>query len=299
MKHKARARHRKVAVTCAGVSALTVMGGTAAFATPGGQWNPHDESATLDNGGSADLYLGQDQHVLNAQLGLANSGGNTALGITGNVNLGKQDCDTDTGGGNVLLVDDDNTAGNDGGACTNDSTATNNGTTNATVDTGDASAPNSATTTVSQGNSGSVGVANTANDNEITADDGPASLSNGGDAYLSVTQHSSVKNLQGAAANTGGNTALGVVIGVNAGKQTGSTSVHGGNILLAGDGNSTGNTAGPASNTSSASNTGGATAAVTTGNATASNTSSTSVTQTNSGSSSSTNTASGNTITSD
>jgi len=299
MKHKARARHRKVAVACAGVSALTVMGGTAAFATPGGQWNPHDDSATLDNGGSADLHLDQSQHVLNAQLGASNSGGNTALGIVGNVNLGKQDCDTGTGGGNVLIVDDDNTAGNTGGDCTNDATATNDGTTNATVDTGDASAPNSATTTVSQGNSGSVGVANTASDNEITADDGPASLINGGNAHLSVDQHSSVNNVQGAFSNTGGNTALGVVVGVNAGKQTGSTSVHGGNIALADDGNTAHNTGGAASNTSSASNTGGATAAVTTGNASASNTSTTSVTQTNSGSASSTNTASGNTITSD
>ena len=71
MKHKATPRHRKVAVACAGVSALTVMGGTAAFATAGGHWDPHDESASLDNGGerrSADVD--QDQQVFTAQLGL-------------------------------------------------------------------------------------------------------------------------------------------------------------------------------------------------------------------------------------
>jgi hypothetical protein len=298
MKHKARARHRRVAVTCAGVSALTVMGGTTAFAADG-HWNGNDDAATLDNGGDAWTHLDQDQHVLTAQLGLANSGKNEAVSLTGNLNLGEQDCETNLRGGNILFADDDNTAGNSGGDCTNNSTATNNGTGNATVSTGDASAPNTANTTVSQGNSGGSSVNNSANDNTIEADDGPASLSNGGNAKLAVNQHSSVKNLQAALANTGGNTAVGVVVGVNAGSQTGTSHVSGGNILFGHDGNTAGNTGGNAGNTSSASNTGSGTASVTTGNATASNSSTTSVTQTNSGGSSATNTANGNTITSD
>ena len=58
MKHKAHARRRRVAVTCAGVSALTVMGGTSAFATDGGPWEEaRQPDATLDNGGDAKVHV--------------------------------------------------------------------------------------------------------------------------------------------------------------------------------------------------------------------------------------------------
>ena len=231
MKHKARARHRKIAVTCAGVSALTVMGGTAAFASEGGGWHPqHGSDASVDNGGSAWGQVDQYQDVSTEQLAHANTGANTAIGIVGNVNLGSQDCDTWLDGGNVAKSEDDNTAGNDGGNCTNDGTATNDGTGKASVTTGDAKAPNSATTNVSQSNAGNAAVNNTANDNDVSADDGDASVSNGGDAHLWVSQQSSVGTYQGAGANSGGNTAVSGVIGVNAGSQSGVTTVGGGNV---------------------------------------------------------------------
>lgn len=300
MKHKARARHRRMAVTCAGVSALTVMGGTAAFATEGGGWHPsHDGEASLDNGGDASAQVDQYQEVLTEQLAHANTGGNLAVGIVGNVNLGSQDCVTYLDGGNVEKSDDDNTAGNNGGNCTNDSTATNDGTGKASISTGDAKAPNSSTTNVSQSNDGDAAVNNTANDNNVTADDGDASVSNGGDASLWVNQQSSVGTWQGAGANSGHNIAISGVVGINAGSQTGTTSVGGGNVNWSDDGNHAGNTGGNASNTSSASNTGSAGAWITTGDASAANSSTTTVTQSNTGSATSTNTASGNTITSD
>lgn len=299
IKHKARARHRRVAVTCAGVSALTVMGGTAAFATEGGHWDKHDSDATLDNGGDAKTHVDQYQHVWTEQLAEANTGANHALAITGNLNLGSQDCNTDLSGGDIKGVDDDNTAGNEGGNCDNDATATNNGTAKAGVETGSASAPNTASTSVSQKNDGDSTVNNTANDNTVEADDGNASLDNGGDANLWVDQDSSVHTSQGAWANSGHNTAIAGVIGVNAGSQTGSSGVSGGNIGWSEDGNSAGNTGGNVGNTAGASNTGSATAGVKTGNATASNSSSTTVTQSNTGNASSTNTANGNNVTSD
>ncbi len=299
IKHKARARHRKMAVTCAGVSALTVMGGTAAFAT-GGNWDPHPHggSATLGNGGSAETDVEQLQGVFTTQLAYANTGGNDAVGIVGNVNLGHQYCDTDVTDGNISKVDHDNSTGNTGGDCTNDATKTNTGTASGTVHTGNASAPNSVHNTVSQGNSGGSSADNTANDNTVTAEDGSASIHNGGDAALFVGQQSEVDTFQGAAANTGHNSAVAAVVGVNAGSQSGSSNVSGGNIDWANDHNTAGNTGGNASNTSHESNTGTASASVTTGNATASNSSTTSVSQTNSGSASTTNTANGNTVTS-
>jgi len=298
IKHKARARRRRVAATCAGVSALTVMGGTTAFASGGG-WDKHDSDATLENGGDAKAHIEQLQHVYTEQLASANTGANQALAITGNLNLGSQDCTSDLGGGDISKVDDDNTAGNEGGNCDNDATATNEGTSKAAIDTGDASAPNSSSTAVLQKNDGDASVNNTANDNKVEADDGNASLENGGDANLWVDQHSSVNTWQGAKANTGHNTAIAGVVGVNAGSQSGSSGVSGGNINWAGDGNSAGNTGGNVGNTANASNTGTAAAGVKTGNATASNSSTTSVTQSNTGSASSTNTANGNTVTSD
>jgi hypothetical protein len=299
IKHKARARHRKIAVTCAGVSALTVMGGTAAFATEGGSWHPHDGDASLDNGGSATADVNQYQGVFTQQLAHANTGANHVIGIVANVNLGHQDCDTYLDGGNVDKSEDNNTAGNNGGNCTNDGTATNDGTGTASVNTGDASAPNSATANVSQSNAGNAAANNTANDNNVTADDGNASLSNGGDAYLWVNQQSSVDTWQGASANSGHNTAISGVVGINVGSQTGTTSVTGGDVHWSDDGNTAGNTGGNASNTSNASNTGNGTASITTGNASAANSSNTTVTQSNTGSATSTNTASGNTVTSD
>jgi hypothetical protein len=299
IKHKARARHRKMAVTCAGVSALTVMGGTAAFATEGGRWDPHSHgTASVDNGGSAAAEVDQSQEAFTSQLALANTGGNDAVGITGNLNLGRQGCDTDVTDGNISNVDHDNSTGNTGGDCTNDATATNTGTGSASVHTGNASAPNSVNNTVSQGNSGGSTVNNSANDNTVEAEDGSAAVHNGGDAVLFVGQSSSVETDQAAVANTGHNSAVAAVIGVNAGSQSGSSTVSGGNIDWANDHNTAGNTGGGASNTSHASNTGTASANITTGNATASNSSTTSVTQTNSGSASSTNTANGNNVTS-
>ncbi len=298
IKHKARARHRRMAVTCAGVSALTVMGGTAAFAT-GGNWDPHSHgSAELDNGGSAGTDVEQAQGVFTTQLAHANSGGNDAVSIVGNVNLGHQGCDTNVSEGNISKVDHDNTAGNQGGDCSNDATKTNTGTANGTIHTGNASAPNSVHNTVSQGNSGDSSVDNTASNNTVTAEDGSAAIHNGGDAGLFVGQVSEIDTFQGAAANTGHNTSVAAVIGINAGSQSGSSSVVGGNISDANDHNQAGNTGGDASNTSHSSNTGTASASITTGNATASNSSTTSVTQTNSGSASATNTANGNTVTS-
>jgi hypothetical protein len=289
-----------MAVTCAGVSALTVMGGTAAFATDGGSWHPHsDGNASLDNGGDAWAKVDQYQEVSTEQLAHANTGANHAIGIVGNINLGSQDCVTYLDGGNVDKSEDNNTAGNDGGNCTNDSTATNDGTGKASITTGDAKAPNSAATSVSQSNSGGSSVDNTANDNTVTADDGDASISNGGDAHLWVSQQSSVGTWQGASANSGHNTAVSGVVGINAGSQTGTTSVSGGDVHWSDDGNTAGNTGGNASNTSSASNTGSAGAWISTGDASAANSSTTTVTQSNTGSASSTNTSNGNTVGSD
>ncbi len=299
IKHKARTRHRKMAVTCAGVSALTVMGGTAAFATEGGGWSPHSHgTASLENGGSASTEVDQAQEAFTGQLALANTGGNDAVGITGNVNLGRQGCDTNVADGNLSKVEHDNSTGNKGGDCSNDATATNTGTGSASVHTGDASAPNSAHTTVSQGNSGGSSVDNSASNNTLDAEEGSASLANGGDASLFVGQSSSVETDQAAVANTGHNSSTAAVIGINAGSQSGSSNVSGGNIDWAGDHNTAGNTGGNASNTSHASNTGTANASVSTGDATASNSSTTTVTQTNSGGASSTNTANGNNVTS-
>lgn len=302
IKHKARARHRRIAVAAAGVSALTVMGGTAAYASGGG-WDgghKHDGGdASLDNGGDAKLSLDQSQYTFTGQLSLANTGLNTALGITGNVNLGEQDCYAGNDGGDIKGVDDDNTTGNEGGDCTNDATQSNDGTGKADVQTGAATGKNDAKSTVNQKNDGDSSVNNTANDNTIDADDGDASLSNGGNANLWVNQHSGVETWQGAAANSGGNTAVSGVIGVNLGSQTGSGGVTGGNIGWSGDGNSAGNSGGNASNSAHQTNTGSASATIKTGNATASNSSTTSVTQSNTGSASSTNTANGNNITSD
>jgi hypothetical protein len=299
IKHKARARHRKMAVACAGVSALTVMGGTAAFATEGGHWDPHHHgTASVDNGGSATTDVQQEQEAFTSQLALANTGGNDSVGITGNVNLGDQNCNTDVTDGNISKVDHDNSTGNTGGDCTNDGTATNTGTASSSVHSGNASAPNSAHNTVSQGNSGDSSVNNSANDNTVDAEDGSASVSNGGDASVSVGQSSSIETDQAAVANTGHNSSTAAVIGINAGSQSGTSTVQGGNIDWANDHNTAGNTGGAASNTSHASNTGTASSTITTGNATASNSSTTSVTQTNSGSASSTNTANGNNVTS-
>jgi hypothetical protein len=299
MKHKARARRRRVAATCAGVSALTVMGGTTAFASGGG-WDKHDNSdATLENGGDAKVYVDQWQHVYTEQLAEANTGANEALAIAGNLNLGSQDCTSDLSGGDISKVEDNNTAGNEGGNCANDATATNDGTANADIETGSASAPNSASTSVQQSNDGDASVNNTANDNIVEADDGDASLTNGGDAKVWVDQKSSVKTWQGAAANSGHNTAVAGVIGVNAGSQSGASGVSGGNIDWSDDGNTAGNTGGNVNNTASAANTGSATAGIKTGNATASNSSSTTVHQSNTGNASSTNTANGNTVSSD
>jgi hypothetical protein len=299
IKHKARARHRRIAVTCAGVSALTVMGGTAAFATEGGSWHPHDGDASLDNGGSAWADVNQYSGVYTQQLGHANTGANHAISIVGNVNLGHQDCLTYLDGGNVDNSEDNNTAGNNGGNCTNDGTATNDGTGKALVHTGNANAANSAAASVSQSNGGDAAANNTANDNDVTADDGNASLSNGGDAHLSVNQQSSVDTWQGASANSGHNTAISGVVGINVGSQIGTTTVGGGNVHWSDDGNTAGNTGGNASNTSNASNTGNGTASITTGNANAANSSTTTVNQSNTGSATSTNTANGNTVTSD
>jgi hypothetical protein len=300
MKHKARARRRRVAATCAGVSALTVMGGTTAFATGGGGWDKHDGGdATLENGGDAKVHVDQWQHVYTEQLAEANTGANEALAITGNLNLGSQDCTSDLSGGDITKVDDNNTAGNEGGNCSNDATADNHGTAKANVETGSASAPNSASTTVQQKNDGDATVNNTASNNTVKADDGDASLENGGDANVWVDQSSSVKTWQGAAANSGYNTAIAGVIGVNAGHQSGTSGNSGGNIDWSGDGNQAGNTGGNVNNTAAASNTGSATAGIKTGNATASNSSSTTVTQSNTGNASSTNTANGNNVSSD
>jgi hypothetical protein len=297
MKHKARARRRRVAVTCAGVSALTVMGGASAFATNGGGWEKHDNTdASLENGGDAKLHVEQLQDVYTEQLAEANTGFNEDLAITGNLNLGRQHCESNLTDGNIEKVDDNNTAGNNGGNCTNDATADNHGTASASIHTGNASAPNSSSTSVLQKNDGDSTVNNTASNNTVAADDGEASLENGGDAHLWVGQQSSVGTFQGASANTGYNSALAGVIGVNAGSQSASSGNSGGNINWAGDGNHAGNTGGNAGNTAAASNTGSATAAITTGNATASNSSTTSVTQSNTGNASSTNTANGNNV---
>jgi hypothetical protein len=300
IKHKARARRRRVAVTCAGVSALTVMGGTTAFASSGGGWDgwgKHDGGeASLENGGDAKVSVDQSQYTFTAQLALANTGANKALGLTGGLNLGSQDCAAGVEGGDIKGVDDDNTTGNSGGDCTNDATQSNDGTTNAKVETGAATGKNDAKTTVNQKNEGGAAVNNSANDNTIEADDEDAWLSNGGNANVWVDQHSGVETWQGAAANSGKNVAVGGTIGVNLGGQYGVGGVGGGNIGWSGDGNQAGNQGGNASNTAGQTNTGSTTAWVKTGAATASNTSATTVNQTNTGSASSTNTANGNNI---
>jgi hypothetical protein len=302
MKSKARARRRRVAATAAGVSALTVLGGTA-YATESshGDWNKkHDDGdASLYNGGDAKLELEQKTWIETAQLGLSNSGGNKSLALNADINLGKQKCHTDVDGGSVAKSEDGNTAGNDGGNCDNDGTQRNSGDTRASVRTGNATARNNATTNVDQNNSGGASVNNNANDNDVESDDGDATLKNGGDARVYVKQKASVGTWQGAAANTGHNTAVAVGIGVNAGKQSGSTNVSGGNVWHSDDNNNAGNTGGNANNKATQSNGGHTSANITTGNATASNTSNTTVNQTNSGGASSTNTANGNTVKTD
>ena len=79
IKHKARARHRRVAVTCAGVSALTVMGGTAAFAT-GAAAAGTRTTATRHSTTAATPRPTSTRHqsVFTAQLALANTGANHA-----------------------------------------------------------------------------------------------------------------------------------------------------------------------------------------------------------------------------
>jgi hypothetical protein len=284
------------------VSALTVLGGTA-YATEGphggGGWKNDDGDASLYNGGDAKARIEQKSWVETAQIGLSNSGRNKALALTANVNLGKQRCDTLLDGGNVEKSEDGNTAGNDGGNCKNDATQRNNGTAKANVNSGDADATNTANTSVTQKNSGGASVNNTANDNTVEADDGDAKLKNGGDAYLSVTQKAYVGTQQAAAANSGKNTAVAGVIGINAGAQSGVTTVGGGNVHWSDDNNTAGNKGGNANNKASQSNTGSAHAGITTGNANASNSSTTTVNQTNSGGASSTNTANGNTVSTD
>lgn len=296
MKYKARSRRRRVAVTAAGVSALTVLGGTA-YASENN--NHEDPDATLENGGDAKAIIEQDTDIETVQLALANTGGNRALAVSGNVNLGFQDCTSSLDGGNLLDVEEENAAGNEGGNCDNTAEQENKGRTWASIDTGDARAPNSSRTSVRQHNSGGASTENTANDNTVEPDDGDATLENGGDAFVKVDQDASVDTFQGAFANTGHNTAVAVGIGVNAGGQSASSSNAGGNIEDADDGNTAGNTGGNASNNGSQSNNGSTHASIETGNATASNSSWTTVNQTNSGGASSTNTANGNTVGSD
>ncbi len=301
MKHMARARRRRVAGVAAGVSALTVLGGTAyaSDAHHQHQQKHDDPTATLKNSGDAKALVDQSSYVETGQLALGNTGGNKALAVSGNVNLGYQDCTSSLSGGDISNVDEHNAAGNAGGNCGNDSAQGNHGTTRATIDTGDARSTNSSHTSVSQDNSGGAAADNTASSNKVTADDGPASLYNGGDAFLSVGQSASVGTYQGAASNTGGNTAIALGIGVNAGGQSASSGNSGGNIDWADSGNTAGNTGGNASNHGAQSNSGSTTASVKTGNATASNSSTTTVNQTNSGGASSTNTANGNTVSTD
>lgn len=295
MKYKARARRRRVAVTAAGVGALTVLGGTA-YASEGGSWQKEDPGTTLDNSGNATNKVEQESKVKTDQDATANTGGNLGLAIVGNVNAGSQECTTNLEGGNLTDVEEKNTAGNDGGNCDNDARQTNRGTADASIDTGDANANNDSTTTVRQRNSGDASVANTATDNKVEGDDDSGTLYNGGDAYLKVDQDSKVKTDQDASANTGGNYAIAAVIGVNYGQQTGTANVNGGNITDADDSNTAGNKGGNASNDAVQTNNGTATAHITTGNATASNSSKTTVNQTNSGSASVANTATGNTV---
>jgi hypothetical protein len=149
---------------------------------------------------------------------------------------------------------------------------------------------------VNQRNNGGASVNNTANDNTVEGDDGDAKLKNGGDAELSVKQKAAVATWQAANSNTGGNGAVVIGIGVNAGSQSGSTDVEGGNVYWSDDNNKAGNTGGNANNKASQSNHGGASASIKTGNASSSNSSTTTVNQSNSGSASSTNTANGNTV---
>jgi hypothetical protein len=299
MKYKARARRRRVAVTAAGVSAITVLGGTA-YASEGGRGGHKDDpDATLVNGGDAKAIIDQKAHVKTAQLALANTGANESLAINGSINIGDQDCTTNLSGGEIAKSEDRNTAGNEGGNCTNDGTQTNSGHTKAVIRTGDADADNTASTTVKQRNSGGSSVNNTANDNELEADDGDATLYNGGNAFLKVDQKASVGTYQGAAANSGGNTAVAVGIGVNYGTQTGTSNVSGGGIHWSDDDNTAGNVGGNASNTAAQTNSGSTRASIVTGNASASNSSTTTVNQNNSGGASSTNTANGNNLTTD
>jgi hypothetical protein len=299
MKYKARARRRRVAVTAAGIGALTVLGGTAYASETHSQQSEDPAGATLTNGGDAKSIIEQDSTVETGQLALANTGGNRALAISANVNLGSQDCTTSLSGGDIA-GGEDNTTGNTGGNCNNDASQGNRATTRAGIETGDASAPNEAHTTVRQSNSGGSAVDNTASNNHVTADDGSASLHNGGDAFLKVEQTSSVGTYQDAFANTGDNTALGLGFGINAGSQSATTNNSGGNISGSEpEGNTAGNTGGNAGNKASQSNSGGTTATIKTGKATASNSSTTTVNQTNSGGASSTNTANGNSVKSD
>jgi len=298
MKYKARARRRRVAVTAAGVSALTVLGGTA-YASESHNKHHEDPDATLVNGGDAKAIIEQHSYIDTEQLALANTGGNKALAVGANVNLGYQDCTSDLSGGDIKGSEDENATGNEGGNCSNDATQGNHNTTKATIDTGDARSPNTASTSVRQTNSGGAAVDNTASDNHVEADDGDATLHNGGDAFLKVDQKASVGTFQGALSNTGGNKAVAVGIGVNAGGQSASSGNSGGNIGWSDDKNTAGNTGGNAGNTAAQSNSGSTTASVKTGNATASNSSTTTVNQTNSGGSSSTNTANGNTVSTD
>ena len=139
MKYKARARHRRVAVTAAGVGALTVLGGTAYATEGGGGWQKQQEdpAATLTNGGDANAFIEQHSYVDTEQLALANTGANKALAVSANVNLGRQNCTSSLSGGDISNVDENNTAGNEGGNCTNGAKQGNHSSTDAKVETGD------------------------------------------------------------------------------------------------------------------------------------------------------------------
>lgn len=297
---------RKGRAAVAAMAAVLPLGlGTAAWA--GGDWGSDTSAESYDDASAA---ISQNSDVSTYQESEANTGYNAVLAGVWGANATRQWADASANGGNigsfwfpdneVLSVDsvggyggwgqtEENTAGNYGGTATNDSSASNDGDAAADVSTGAASATNSASTDVSQDNSGGASASSSNTVSAVDPDGGDTWAASTTSASLSVSQNSDVSTEQGAYANTGDNMVAAVVYGANLASQAADASANGGDIA-GGEENVAGNTGGTAGNTSTASNLGTASATLTTGNATASNSSTTNVTQTNSGGASATST---------
>lgn len=266
-----------------GLFAASAAADVLELAPVGGDHGGHGGS-DINNDNLADAYITQDSWVRTKGAAASNSGFNfTASGVGGH-NGTDQSCLAYAADGNISGASHDAHAGNLGGLCDNDATSANNGTSTASIGTGPATANNSATTTVTQNNSGGVTVDQTADATDIHTDKG--NINNINTATLMVAQNSGVSTHGYAVANSGGNAAVSGVYGGNWTHQAADSTATNGDITPGEPGAhdlTTGNTGGTAANAASSTNTGVSTASVNTGAATASNSSTTTVSQTNSG----------------